>query len=493
MSKTISSEYFKLLFFSIVISFIAYGFALTNFSLTIDSEQVFLPDTSLALGRWGTNILRYHIFEGIIPYFTLLLSLILLSLSAVEIAQLFRLNNLMGYIFCGLFLTFPQMAYQLVFTMQADVVALGFLTSALSIKFFIKSLEGSLNLKSASYFTFSSLFFMFVIALYQALAFIPIIIYIIILFQNTSSENYNFKTEFKKGLLFIGLMITSVILYFISVKIICPNGDGSGFLANYTQGDKNLFVNFYEIWIANIKGSSYYGNKTFLISSIICVLLIINLFFGERKNRPIRSFLLLLMMVIPFIISFFITSGYNPPRIYVTEGIVFAFIIVSFLSMIKKAKISLIFSSLIMLTNIYFITMLFWSNHKLYNHDINIARNIDNSIRAKYPNFDPTSEYVYFFGSLPYGEHEKFRLPNSEIFGGSFFIWDGGSNDRIISFMKFSDVASYRKIDNKETYTKIKDSINSMPTWPKSGYIKRIDDVIIVKLGDKKGAKLWVE
>ena len=493
MSKTISSDYFKLLFFSIVISFITYGFALTNFSLTIDSEAVFLPDISLSLGRWGTNLIRYHIFKGIIPYFTLLLSLILLSLSAVEMCKLFRLNTVMSYLFCGLFLTFPQMAYQFVFTMQADVAALGFLVSALSIKYFIKSSENSLNLKSGIYFTLSSLLFMFVIALYQALAFIPIIIYIIILFQNTYSENYNFKTEFKKGLLFIGLMITSVILYFISVKIICPNGDGSGFLASYTQGDKNLFVNFYEIWTVNIKGDSYYGNKTFLISSILSLILIIKVFFDEKRKWLIRSLLLFLMMIIPFIISFFITSGYNPPRIYVAEGIVFAFIIICFLSIIKLERVSFIFSSLIMLTNIYFITMLFWSNHKLYTHDINIARNIDNSIRAKYPDFDPASEYVYFYGSIPYGEHEKFRLPKSEVFGGSFFIWDGGSNDRIINFMKFSDVANYRIIDNKETYIKIKDSIAPMPTWPKNGYIKRIDDVIIVKLGDTKGAKLWVE
>lgn len=493
MNQTTSSKYFQLLSFSIITSIIAYGFTLTNFSLSIDSEQVFLPDISLPLGRWGTNLIRYHIFNGIIPYFTLLISLLLFSIAAVEIAKLFRLSTIMSYVFCGLLLTFPQMAYQFVFTMQADVAALGFLMSALTIQWFIKFSNNPWSLKSAGYFLVASLAFMFVIALYQALAFIPIIIYVIVVFQNTFSEDYNFKNELKKGSLFIGLTITAIILYFLSVKVFCPNGDGTGFLANYRNSEVNLFINFYETWMTNVKGESYYGNKSFIIASIISVFLAIKFFFDDRRKWLIRFFLLLSIMIIPFIISFFITSSYKPPRIYVTEGITFAFIIVLFLPIIKSRKALFTFSFLIVITNIYFITMLFWSQYKVYNHDVNIARNIDNSIRAKYPDFDPNSDYVYFFGSVPYAEHQKFRLPDSEVFGGSFFIWDGGSNDRIINLFRFSDVAHYRKIDNKDSYLKIKDSIQPMPTWPKTGYIKRVNDVIIVKLGDTKGAKLWVE
>ena len=59
--------------------------------------------------------------------------------------------------------------------------------------------------------------------------------------------------------------------------------------------------------------------------------------------------------------------------------------------------------------------------------------------------------------------------------------------------MRFSDVAYYRYIDNEQTYLEIKDSISSMPAWPNDGYIKRVGNVIIVKLGGTKGAPLWVE
>jgi hypothetical protein len=48
-------------------------------------------------------------------------------------------------------------------------------------------------------------------------------------------------------------------------------------------------------------------------------------------------------------------------------------------------------------------------------------------------------------------------------------------------------------IDNKETYLKIKDSIEPMPIWPNQESIKLINDVLVVKLGTTKGTALWVE
>ncbi len=98
-----------------------------------------------------------------------------------------------------------------------------------------------------------------------------------------------------------------------------------------------------------------------------------------------------------------------------------------------------------------------------------------------------------FFGYLPFEHHQNFRIDKSEIFGGSLFNWDNGDNYRIINFFKFNDINYYRMIDNKEVYLKIKDSIGVMPVWPNRESVKKIKDVIVVKLGNEKGAPLWVE
>ncbi|MEL1246022.1 glucosyltransferase domain-containing protein [Flavobacterium sp. DGU11] len=490
MIKPFSSGYYKLLIFSILISFITYGFALSNFSLSIDSEQVFSQDYVLNLGRWGTTLFRYYIFGGITPYFSLLLGLIFLSLASVEVSKLFRLGGLAAYVFCGLFLTFPQMAYQLVFTMQSDVLGCGFLTGALAVSFFLKSINGPISLKSAVNFTVSALLFMFTIALNQSLAMIPVIIFTIILFQNTFYSEYSFKGELKKFLLFVGLCVSSVLFYYLSVKILCP--PGAGLADYYTSGTSDTGISgFLKLWFTNLAGNSYYGAKTFIVATVAVLILLVRFIIWDRKHFAIRALLLTGMLLLPFFMSFFITNGYHPPRLYVASGIVFGFIIMQFASTVSFSKLSLNLVSLIAVANIYFITMLFWSQSKIYNHDINIAKNIDQTIKTKYPDFDPTKDYVYFYGGLPFEEHDKFRVPRSEVFGGSFFSWDGGSNHRITGFMKFTDVAYYKVIDNPETFNKMKDSIAPMPLWPKDGYIKRVDNVIIVRLGQTKGAPLW--
>lgn len=492
MSLKASNYNFKLLFFSIIASIIAYGFALTNFSLSIDSESPIFSDFSLALGRWGTNLIRYYIFGGHLPYFTLLLSLILLSFTAVELSKLFKLQGSLMYVFCLLFLTFPQLSYQLVFTMQADVVAIGFLLSVATVVLFIRSTENMFSIKSILLLISASLVFMFVIASYQALLFIPIIIYLIHFFQNTYLEGFNLKKEFIKLLYFGGLVIFSFGLYFISVKLFCPAVE-EGYLSSYVSGESNnQFLDFCSLWATNLVGNFYYGEKTFMVATLLSVFLFVR-FFIEKTQVLIRFGILFILLLLPFIMSYFITNGYHPPRIYVTSGLVYAFIIVHAAGYYKRESILIFICSFICLANIYFITKLFYSNYQISNHDKVIAKKIDASILSQYPDFDPNVNYVYFFGCLPYEHHQNFRIDKSEVFGGSLFNWDNGSNYRIINLFKYQDIANYKMIDNKEIYLRIKDSIGSMPIWPKKESVKMINNVVVVKLGNNKGSPLWVE
>lgn len=492
METQISFEKIKLLFFSIGTILITYGFGLTNYSLSIDSETPVYPDFSMGLGRWGTNLVRYHIFEGHTPYFTLLLGLLLMSLAAVELTKLFKLSTFKSYLFCALFLTIPQLSYQLIFTMQADVVPLGFLISVLSINLFSECSKDIFSGKSIIYFILSALMLMFVIALYQALILIPVVIFVVLIFQNTYSEEFSYKNEVKKVALFGCLLIISGLLYYISVTIISPAGQG-GFLSTYASGNSNnRLKDFFTLWLDHLKGKLYYGNKTTIFLSLISLFGII-IIIKDKKHIALKLILLLLLLLIPYSLSFFITNGYHPPRLYVGLGIVFAFLATHFLDVIKYKKIILVICSIICIWNIYFITQLFYSNYKIFNHDKTVAKRIDTEIRTQFPEFDVTTNYVYFYGCLSFQEHDRFRLPDSEVFGGSLFSWDNGNNYRIINFFSFNDIAYYRMIDNKETYLKIKDSIESMPVWPAKQSVKLIDNVVIVKLGSVKGSPLPIE
>lgn len=492
MELKLTSYNFKLLFFSIVTTFITYGFALTNFSLSIDSETPVYTDFSLRLGRWGTNLIRYHIFEGHLPYFTLLISLILLSFTAVELSKLFKLDGIRSYVFCALFLSFPELAYQLVFRMQADVISLGFLFSVFVVILFIRSFEGKFSIKSILSLMAAALLFMFIIASYQGLLFIPVIIYLIVFLQNTYSEEFKLRDGIIKMLYFGGLSTVSVLLYLLSAKILCPPIEGS-YLSSYTSGNSdNQFLNACSIWLKNLAGSFYYGNRMFAVATALAVFLFVR-FFLEKRLWLIRFATLLVMLFLPYLMSFFISNGYHPPRLYITSGIVFAFVIVHAAQYFKKEQFVFLLAAFVCLTNVYFITNLFYSNWQISNHDKELAKQIDFSIKNKYPDFDENINYVYFYGCLPYEHHQKFRLQDSEVFGGSLFNWDNGDNYRIINLFRFNDIANYKMIDNKETFLSVKDSINNMPVWPNKESIKKISNVVVVKLGKDKGNPLWVE
>ncbi|MFY7743625.1 MAG: glucosyltransferase domain-containing protein [Flavobacterium sp.] len=486
---------YKLLVFTCIIAILTYGFALTNFTITIDNETPIHPNFGLEFGRWGQNLILYHLFNGHLQYFTLLTSLILFSISALRLAKIFKLDNTSSYIFCALFLTFPQISYQVVFAMMADIAAIGVLLSVFCVEFFIKGLESKNNRNKLINFLWATLLFTFNTSIYQAFVIIPPTIYFLLFFQNSFKENFNLKTEIKNIFLFSFIVLISVILYVISVKIICPPIDSNGYITSFVSGgSSNHFIDFCLIWYNNLMGSFYVGEKTFIIIPLISLVLIIH-FIVNRKMILVKIMTLLLILLIPFLSSFFITNGYHPPRIYVTSNLIYAFIIAFAINYFKIFNYNLtkISVAIIATVNIYYVTTLFYTANKIFKHDVRIAEKIDTIILSKYPNFPLTEKKVFFFGYFPYEYHNNLRLDKSEIFGGSFYSWDNGNNYRIINFFKVAEVADYSILNSKEELNKVQDSISTMPVWPNSNSIKMINDIIVVKLGENKGMPMYFE
>jgi hypothetical protein len=468
-----------------VVAYITYGFALTNFSLSIDSESPIYPNYSLEHGRWGTNLIRYHLFNGLFPYYTLLFGLFFLSLTAVEITKIFNFKGIYAYIFCLLFLSFPQHAYQLAFTMQADAVPLAYFMGTLSIAFYLKESKSTLWL--CVYSTSSVLLLVATIAVYQILIYVPIIIYIIYFLLQINKSETNLKLEIKKAIIFAGLMIVSVGLYFLSVKLFVEAANGS-YLEGYASGNaSNPFKAFYNLLLDNIYGLFYYGEKPFLISTI-CVLISIIWCVKEKRNAWLNIIIFTVLLILPFSMSFFIRNGYHPPRLYVGSTIVFAFTVVFVMQKVSKKFYNqiLFISVLIYLWNVFYVTNLYYSLNRIFKHDLEIAKDIKQKI-DQFDNFNPVTDYVYFYGCINENHHNKFSLPNSEVFGASILRWGNGDNWPMINFFKFNDIAYYRFMDDEISFNKVKNKISNMPVYPQKGSIQKFENVIIVKFSQEKG------
>jgi len=495
LSSSESKRFFKLFLFTFSLALLTYGFALTNYTLSIDNEIPIFPDYGLDLGRWGQNLIRYHLFKGHLQYFSLVLSLLLFSVSATRLTKIFKFNDFTAYCFCGLFITFPQISYQVVFGMMADIAGFGVLLSVISIELFLKGLDEKSSLKKIIFFSLVSLILMFTLSIYQAFILVPTAIYIILFFQSTFDKTFKLNFQIKNSLLFLGLVLISLVLYYFSVKLICPPIQDGGYLTSFVSGGSdNRFLNFCSIWFKNLVGGFYYGERTFILVLVLSLCLFVR-FFIEKKLILIRFLLLFTLLLMPFLISFIITGGYHPPRLYVATNLVFAFVIVFVVNHFKLSSytITTIAFVLIGLTNFYFVTNLFYTANKIFKHDKKIAEKIDYTIQTKYPSFSTSEKDVYFFGYFPYEYHQKFRLQDSEVFGGSIFNWDNGNNYRMINFFREADVAEYRMIDTKEKLNSIKDSINKMPVWPDYESVKMFNNIVVVKLGKDKGAPLYFE
>lgn len=490
-----NKSFFKLFLFTFSLALLTYGFALTNFTISIDNEIPSTPGLGLDLGRWGQNLIRYHLFDGWLQYFSLTLSLFLFSLAAVRFTRLFKFQNLSAYFFCGLFVTFPQISYQVIFGMMGDVAGLGVLLSVISIELFLKGAEIESMPKKIGAFLLVAVVLMFTLSIYQAFIIVPTTIYLLLFFQNTIGESFKLSTEIKKMLVFAGVVIVSILLYFLSVKIICPPMQDSGYLSSFTSGDtNNQFLNFSSIWFKNLVGSFYYGERMFVLALVASFSLFV-WFFIDKKAVLIRFITLFVLLLLPFIISYFITNGYNPPRIYLTSNLMFAFMIVFTLSHFKinYYKFTQTAIVLVAIINIYFVTKLFYTVNKIYKNDKRLAEKIDNTIQTKYPTFYTTEKVIYFYGFLPYEYHQKFRVDKSEIFGGSIFNWDNGNNYRLVNFFREADIAEYKMINTKEEFSIIKDSIDKMPIWPDPESVKMYKNIVVVKLGKDKGMPMYFE
>jgi len=190
-----SENIYTLFFLTFSLTLLTYGFALTNFTVTIDNESPIFPDFGMSFGRWGQNLIRYHLFKGHLQYFTLLLSLLLFSISVTRLTKLFNFQGFSAYFFCALFISFPQIAYQVVFGMMADIAALGFLLSVLCVEVFLKNIVEKSIPKKIIVLLSVSLILMFTLSLYQAFIFVPAVIYVILFFQNTFKDSFNLKIE----------------------------------------------------------------------------------------------------------------------------------------------------------------------------------------------------------------------------------------------------------------------------------------------------------
>lgn len=469
-----------LAFFSAFISYlIVYGFELTHFTLSIDEEPLDNFAQTLSAGRWGHALLHHYIFpEPYLPFFTLLLSLIFLSVSAALASIYLKLNQIHAVAFSIMLAALPQMAYQFEFSNQADTVSLSILLSTASI--FMLERVTALRLLIFAILTIISL------SVYQSVFLYAASLLCISLTLKSVKEKSTYLDAAKNILLFSLMVGISLVINSILSKIIAGyyNVQISGYLSAMIgwgkHGTYDVIKSVARFIRDYIRLHAAYGMNSFAFCLIWIVTICVTTF-RRKNNTSLTITLVFATFLSMFLLNFAIGTG-MPPRAMTQAPIVFAGLFICAMYITRMEKTAVWLALLFLGVGASSSTRLFYSDYMAREADRNLSEQIINAIYNKYPEFDADKTPIFFYGS--YTPLNSWRIPTADVFGASFYEWDGGNNQRIYNYLHTNNIMNV-KIPDSIQVEKSRSNGKVMPSWPDRDAVRMMDGVVIVKLSDK--------
>jgi len=462
-----------------ICSIFIYWFELSNFTLSIDEEFTDNFCQTLMMNRWFHAILRRWIFpEPFTPFASLFLGIIFLSFASSFMCKSLNINKESSIVFSLLMASIPQFAYQAEFSNQVDTVALSVLLASISFCVF--------TLNQCRVFSLSSLYGVILLTLstsiYQSSHFITYPLTIAACAINLS--NGDGRKSFKP-LYFSVISIAAVTLYYVSAKLAQKTfgvGDYKYFSQLLAWGKTSTTET-----ISNISSSvssyftadSYFGLSAY---SLIPISFIMPFFLkGRTFNVRAGVAILVFLCALSPMLMILVMGTNQPARVMMSLPVAFAcaFTLIYHFNLFKKTI--LIAACILVLISCVNVSKLFYSDKMAREADNSFYNDVISTVRLKNPSFSPYRNKIYFYG--PYNVHNNWKLQNADVFGNSFFFWDGASNRRILAMLKTSNIADFIPLSENEE-KKAKQIGKDLKNWPSVDSVGTFDNVVVVRLGD---------
>jgi hypothetical protein len=128
----------------------------------------------------------------------------------------------------------------------------------------------------------------------------------------------------------------------------------------------------------------------------------------------------------------------------------------------------------------YHVSALFYADRMAFEADRLLGNRVAETMHQAAPGFDEHATPVYFVhGFTPVN---IWRGDDFDLFGVSFFAWDGGNPDRIMAFLKALGIADLHQ-PSAEQIASVRAELPALPAWPNPGCVHLSHGVLIVKLG----------
>jgi len=492
--KKIFSEYKLLLILLGAVCLLGYGLTITHHSIGVDNnahDLYYVKLGVLSLGRL-TPLILDKVFGAYqySPFWSNGMSVIVLFFSAISWCVLFikiskeKISQGALIIFSTVLVSYPIINEHFIFNPLNYALSYG-LTALVLMAVYEAFIQ-----KKFSLYALATIIMFFVISLNESFAavylcgmlFIAIIKYA---FIELKIERF---LIFKFFMVASGALLASIILEAILLKVInmfitaevfvgAANQKIYWFDAPLLSTLKNLLYGIAYKYI--YMGMSYFPITVFVIAGIIS--LIMTIFVAIKKKKPV--ILLLMFLVYLSIISLNLVTGiFLPYRACSTLGIFVAFVFMLLWTLFKNKWIKLFYGILIIVLVVNQTRVLsdwFYNDYKRYKNDKEIMIQISHDIEE---NLDK-SKPVMFIGQVR--DYPNIKRIDGEYNGVSFI--DNYADKResrnyfyylLHDFFKLHGHSF--NIATEEQYLSGRIIAENMPSYPKKGYIKEMDDYIIV-------------
>jgi len=498
--------------------FFCYGIKLFQYSIGLDSELI-MADTSSVIkffthiGRFGLCLLMWLLnakgFNPFTAFFGAFCLIWLFTISHAYIIALFckntgRNNALIP--FALVFISSPIWAEQFYFVFQAREVALMVLLCPFTIYIMFKGFID--NKKGKIIFAFFSLTFM--TSVYQAMVpfFCCGVFICFMLFLETS--DYEAKIYRNLCLKIFAMFVCAMIVYAVIYKILIPSimENTETYLDNMNlwghisikdnislillfariitgMYNSNIFENPL-LFITSINKSNVFGNILLLPLALLFIIKSIDI--ARKKFTSDKKILYIIVAIgIPLSIMFLaiLLGNMSPIRTVYVFPLAFAFM---FFFLIKnysnKYRIAVVcFALLTAAYQAQITAQLLYSDQLRYNEDVRLAYEIRDAIVKT--SLDNENLPVVIVGSYRIAEklHMNENFMQGEIMGRiSIFTWNSVKWKRSWSFMNCLGI--HFNIPSDEQMERAIVEAGYMPSYPNPGFVKKLPDVIVVKLSD---------
>ena len=499
--KQYISENATQLYAMLFTTILAYGYFITNWALSIDSEiesfrcPNFENKWLLMTGGYFIYVLDLLHNNSILPFWNDFLSVSFIFLSCM--IWLVTINCIHQdkrgqFIFGLIYLISPIYVFYLRFTTYNISISIGLVLSSLAAYYFVQYLTSRAHHAPCKKNLILTIIYLYLaICTYQMFAFYWISSFLLIANYQALTSALMHQKSYKKSICYsvsfgIGLLLSVLILYkttSIVVAYFIPESPYTASLISWGKSDLSVIINNLWVYYKNLT-THYYFNFFTPVTFLFSFFFAGSLLLAHRKNLFFIACFYLFLLSAFFLsmamgTAMVLRTMQNLPLVLAGTWLMMHYFIKN--RFLKKMLVGLVIGATFF--NAQYIVKLFYSDNMRFLHDMNYANQLYQFTLQHVGSSIYVKPWV-IIGSHPYpNDSDRIFMPGDTM-STSFFEYDY-PNIRRDNFMRWLG-NQHVSPNNQEEILAKKHAVH-MGNFPDHSSIKETKDLIILKISNSDG------